>query len=483
VALRSFTEIHNYLGAYTTAELPNSSGATVQDANVEVGDIAYDTTVGDLVVCTDDTLSAAAWIATGSTSVGDAGELIVSAQKGTVGTINVGEVVYITGYDVGAGVIEVELADASAAATMPGYGIARTSFTQASTGTLVVAGSLSGQDTSTPEGGSWSVGDAVYVSETAGELTITKPTGTALVQSMGIIARVHPSQGVIQVFGAGRTNDLPNLAEDNVWVGNASGVPTAVALGAAPANVTKAAAAAGTSDSPARADHKHDITTAAPTTGIGGSNAEGSATSVARSDHNHALRTTTGPTDLAIGAIADGETLVRSGATIIGAAASGGSQMEKFDANLAIFPSSNPAQATSRNGHPLLAFDDTTAESVIFIGSLSEDYDSGSDLLVRIDWVAATAIIGAVTWGVEVEANAPAGTDLDADSFDTQQTGNDTTSGTSGVIVRTTITLTNAEADAIAAGNAFRLRLQRLPADGSDDLVGDAQVRAVSLVQ
>lgn len=191
-----------------------------------------------------------------------------------------------------------------------------------------------------------------------------------------------------------------------------------------------------------------------------------------------------GGTQLDMGAVADGEVLQRSGTDVVGvAAATMIMQMEKFDANVAIFPAANPAQATSRNGHPLLAFDDTTAESVNFIGSMSEDYASASDLDVRIDWVAATAVVGAVTWGVEIEANAPVGTDLDADSFDAQQTSSDTTSGTSGILVRTKVTLTNAQADAIAAGDAFRLRLQRLPADGGDTLIGDAQVRAVTLVQ
>lgn len=119
----------------------------------------------------------------------------------------------------------------------------------------------------------------------------------------------------------------------------ATGVSTASAEGAAtslarsdhshqsntaPANVTKAAASIGTSGEPARADHKHDITTAAPSTGIGGSNAEGAATSLARSDHNHALRETSGPTDLTIGAIANGQYLLRSGATIIGGSPGGG---------------------------------------------------------------------------------------------------------------------------------------------------------------
>lgn len=58
----------------------------------------------------------------------------------------------------------------------------------------------------------------------------------------------------------------------------------------APSNVTKATAATGTSNFLARVDHKHDVTTAAPSTlAGGGSNTEGTATSLARSDHVHAL--------------------------------------------------------------------------------------------------------------------------------------------------------------------------------------------------
>lgn len=87
----------------------------------------------------------------------------------------------------------------------------------------------------------------------------------------------------------------------------------------APANVTKAAAAIGTSTEPARADHKHDISTAAPAQGVGGGNTEGSATSLARSDHDHTIRETGGPTNLTVGVIADGQKVVRSGTTLRGA--------------------------------------------------------------------------------------------------------------------------------------------------------------------
>jgi hypothetical protein len=51
---------------------------------------------------------------------------------------------------------------------------------------------------------------------------------------------------------------------------------------------TKAAAAIGTSGQPARADHKHDVSTAAAVELTDSTNAEGAATSLARSNHTHA---------------------------------------------------------------------------------------------------------------------------------------------------------------------------------------------------
>jgi hypothetical protein len=71
---------------------------------------------------------------------------------------------------------------------------------------------------------------------------------------------------------------------------------TIPAAGSAPANVTKAAAAAGVASTFSRSDHKHDVTTAAPgsialsTTAA----AEGAATSLARSDHQHSVAAGTG---------------------------------------------------------------------------------------------------------------------------------------------------------------------------------------------
>lgn len=157
-------------------------------------------------------------------------------------------------------------------------------------------------------------------------------------------------------------------------------------------------------------------------------------------------------------------------------------QLAAFDPNMATFPSSSPAVAFSRNEHPLLAFDDTVAENVIFHWIMSNDYSDGN-LTVDIDWVAETAVVGDVVWGVEFERLNAGGQDIDSDGFATQQTGTDTTNGTSGIITRTSIALTQAQADLIAAGEAFRLRVQRVAVSGSDTMVGDAQLLRVSVRQ
>lgn len=113
---------------------------------------------------------------------------------------------------------------------------------------------------------------------------------------------------------AGFLSAADKLKLDGVAAGATNTPLTAVA----PVNVTKAAAAVGVGTDAARSDHKHDVTTAAPGVGIGSGNAEGTATSLARSDHNHALRETSGPTDLTIAGIADGEVVRRTGTTLAG---------------------------------------------------------------------------------------------------------------------------------------------------------------------
>jgi hypothetical protein len=214
----------------TWKDITGSGGGTDEDAihdNV-AGEIAAVTEkvapVGDDIIIGEDSAAANAKVKiklSNLPAIQDAESLLVQVRKDSSGTINAGQTVYLVGWDVGGGVPTVELTDASSAATMPVFGVARTTITNLATGTVVVSGELTGQDTS-----SYSVGDALYASETAGELTSTKPTGTALIQRVGQVTRSHPSLGVIQIFGAGRSNDVPNIPQDQLWLGNGSGVAT-----------------------------------------------------------------------------------------------------------------------------------------------------------------------------------------------------------------------------------------------------------------
>ena len=225
-------EVNDLSAAVTWANVPDANiteGSVTQHqaalsvTESQVSDLgAYPDATGQAVTKVAQTDGANGWTFIDTPTGATPTTLIVPAQKGSAGTITIGQAVYISGYDSGEGVIEVELADASAAGTMPAFGIAAASIGAATTGNVIVSGDLTGVNTS-----AFSLGDELYVSETTGALTATKPVGTALVQKIGIVTFVDAS-GRIQVFGAGRSNDLPNLASDTMWVGDTNGVPAAV---------------------------------------------------------------------------------------------------------------------------------------------------------------------------------------------------------------------------------------------------------------
>lgn len=139
-------------------------------------------------------------------------------------------------------------------------------------------------------------------------------------------------------------------------------------------------------------------------------------------------------------------------------------------------PTSNFATLDTRNSIAVLDFDDTTAEGVFWVGIIPEGASLGSGLIIRIHFMATTATTGGVTWECSIERM---NTDEDSDSFDTVQTGSSTTNSTSGVITVTSITITTI--DSVSAGDAFRLKIRRLPSDGSDTMVGDAELVAVEV--
>jgi hypothetical protein len=226
------------------------------------------------------------WIGLGGT-VEEAEAITLMVKKSTAGMINAGEAVYVNGHDGTYTTVEKSKADSSA--TMPMVGVAKETITDASAGRMVIAGRVSGIDTS-----AWNEGVVLYVSkDTAGALTSIRPTGaSSVVQRAGIVLHKDASTGMFQVRAVAAC--LPNLTQGMVWKGDANGQPqeaaVAIATSTAPVNVTRETAAVGTSAEAARQDHKHDISTAsAGTAAIGDSSTEGTATSLARSDHKHGI--------------------------------------------------------------------------------------------------------------------------------------------------------------------------------------------------
>lgn len=139
-------------------------------------------------------------------------------------------------------------------------------------------------------------------------------------------------------------------------------------------------------------------------------------------------------------------------------------------------PSANYATFDTRNAILVLDFDATTSESAVFRGTLPANY-AGGGLTLFIFWMATSATTGDVVWGGSIERAQDGGTDQDSDSFATEQlSAAVTTNGTSGIKNKSTITFTSgANMDSLAAGEPFRLKIARKPADAGDTMTGDAE--------
>jgi hypothetical protein len=134
-----------------------------------------------------------------------------------------------------AGVVSVEVAQANSSSNMPCIGLAAENIEATSNGLMIQVGILKSININNISGtGSAAVGDVVYVNaaRSLGNLMLTrsKPTGTSLIQNVGIITKTG-ANGDIQVTATGRTNDLPNLTEGSIWLGDSNGVPSALGIG------------------------------------------------------------------------------------------------------------------------------------------------------------------------------------------------------------------------------------------------------------
>ncbi|ADO97449.1 tail fiber protein [Synechococcus phage S-SM2] len=136
----------------------------------------------------------------------EASKLVLDARNQNVGyAITIGTPVYQTGYNSGQNRINIEGARASDPSTMPAKGVTITDLANNTNGQILVYGELEGVDTS-----AFDVADELFVGPNGG-LTNTRPTDPGhLVQKIAVVLKKSASNGAILVYGAGRTNDVPN---------------------------------------------------------------------------------------------------------------------------------------------------------------------------------------------------------------------------------------------------------------------------------
>ena len=188
------------------------------------------TGTGDLLIQKDETTVAEFNVegltVTGSVEadefIGDVrGAVLFKAQAGE--SLAKGEVVYISG--ISGNTTIVSKADADDASKMPAFGLVAAAASSGNPVDIYTNGILSGIDTS-----SYSEGDELFVSTTAGALTATPPTGeSSALQKIGKVTR-SASNGSIFIVGAGRSNAVSNLDDGDIFIGNSSNQAVSASL-------------------------------------------------------------------------------------------------------------------------------------------------------------------------------------------------------------------------------------------------------------
>lgn len=141
-------------------------------------------------------------------------------------------------------------------------------------------------------------------------------------------------------------------------------------------------------------------------------------------------------------------------------------------------PSTNAATPDTRNGVAVLDFNPDTDESAVFGGFMPRHYDGGG-VTVTIGWMATDTTVTPhnCIWDVSFMSVSADADDLDSKAFAAVNSVTDQEASASGEVAYATVTFTDgADMDSVAAGEYFRLKLNRDANNGSDNLTDDAEM-------
>lgn len=199
-----FDDVNN---TFTTSDITGVSSITTTEGPAET--VPSGGSTGEFLKKVSDTDYDVEW--------SDVRDLYIQVRNDSGGDLDKGTPVHAIG--VTGTVADVIAARADTASAMPATYVLNEDIADGEQGQAIIVGEITGVDTS-----SFSPGDVVYVGATGG-FTNVKPTGTNLIQNLGVVTKSNANTGSGVVYGSGRSNDLPNLAEGMMWVGDSNGVP------------------------------------------------------------------------------------------------------------------------------------------------------------------------------------------------------------------------------------------------------------------
>ena len=172
------------------------------------------------------TVTGTSWIDPDTLEAAASKLVIISCKNVSGAQILKGTPVYQSGTVGATDVIEVEPADATiSTGYLPAIGILQTTLNNNGFGNVVITGEFLNYNTADiptdRPGGDPFTGDTVYLAA-GGGLTCIKPTGAGnAIQNMGLIGKVSGgNSGSITVSSIMRANDVPNLPEGRIWIGD-----------------------------------------------------------------------------------------------------------------------------------------------------------------------------------------------------------------------------------------------------------------------
>lgn len=149
-------------------------------------------------------------------------------------------------------------------------------------------------------------------------------------------------------------------------------------------------------------------------------------------------------------------------------------------------PSSTAAATPDRrgnDGHFVYDFADSPDQSLDFADVMPEHRDVSNNITVTVGFMMSSDLTNDVRIDVQFERHEIDVTDLDSAGFTAVQSDSQPVASALGELQMATIVLTHAQADSIAAGEDFRLRVTRDPDHADDDASGDMELKFVNAVE